>query len=84
MASNYQVATLFIGQLKNSCAFRNPVYQLSLEQLSIKTLALIARRTSDRGQTLHIMNIKKMHISDNSISFIITKKLKTTKRVLKQ
>ena len=29
------------------------------------------------------MNIKKIHISDNSISFVITNKLKTTKRVLK-
>ena len=28
------------------------------------------------------MNIKKLHISDTSISFIITNKLKTTKRFL--
>ena len=46
-------------------------------------MALIASTTSDRGQTLNLINIKKMHISDNGISFVITNKLKTTKRVLK-
>ena len=57
-------STLFIGQLKKSCAFLN---QLSLQQLTIETLALIVIETSDREHTLFSMNIKKMHISDNSI-----------------
>ena len=39
--------------------------------------------TSDRGETLHSMNITKRLISDNSISFITTNKLKTIKWVLK-
>ena len=59
------------------------VDQLSLKQLTMKTLALIAITTSERGQTLYLMNIKKMHISDNRFSFIMTNKLKTTKRALK-
>ena len=44
---------------------------------------LNAIRTLDRGQTLHLMNIKNINISDDSISFVITNKLITTKRNLK-
>ena len=47
---------------------------LSLKQLTIKTLDLIAI-TSDRGQALHLKNIKKIHIFYAGISFIITYKL---------
>ena len=48
------------------------VDQLYLKQLTIKTLALNAIITSDREQTLYLMNIKKMHLYDDSISFVIT------------
>ena len=41
------------------------------------------KTTSDRGQTLHTMNIKKLHICNTSILLIITNNLKTTKRLLK-
>ena len=61
----------------------HPVDQLSLKQLIIKTLALIVITTSDRSQTLHLMNIKKMHISDTSIPFTVTNKLKNINRVIK-
>ena len=61
----------------------HPVDQLSLKQLTIKTLASIAITTSDSGQTLHSINTKQMLMSDASISFFITNKLETTKRVLK-
>ena len=37
----------------------------------------------EKGQTLHLRNMKKLHISDTCISFITTNKLNTTKRVLK-
>ena len=66
-------STLFMDQFKKYCVFfkpRHPVYQLSLKQLTIKTLDLIAITTLDRGQTLHLMNIKKMYISDTV--FLIT------------
>ena len=64
------------------CIETIPINLLSLEQLTIKTLALIAK-TSDRGQALHLMNIKKLYNADACISFIITNKLKTTNCVLK-
>ena len=60
----------------------HPVDQLSLKQLIVKTLVLIAIPTSDRGETLNLKNDKKMYISDAGISFIITNKLKTIKWVL--
>ena len=62
--------------LNNSCDL------FYLKQLTIKILALIAI-TSDRGQTLHLMNIKKIPNSDDCIRFIVTNKLKFTKRVFK-
>ena len=55
-----------------------PVDLLSQKQLTFKTLALITK-TSDRGQALQLVNIRKMHFADTCISFIITNKLKTTK-----
>ena len=79
-------STLFYWPIEKVLHFLkswHPADQFSLKQLTIKTLALIAITTSDRGQTLHSKNIKKMHISYNSISFIISNKLKNTKRVLK-
>ena len=59
-----------------------PVDQLSLKRMTIKTLALIAITTSDRGQTLNLMNIKRVHISDTIISYM-PRKQKTINRVLR-
>ena len=61
----------------------HPVDLLSLKQLTIKTLFSISITTTGRGQTLHLMNIKNVRISDFSISCIKTNKQKITKRVLK-
>ena len=47
----------------------HPVDQLSMKKLTINSIAIT---TSDRRQTLHLMNKKKIHIPDNSISFIIS------------
>ena len=35
--------------------------------MHIKTLALIAITSADRVQTIHLMNIKRVHISETSI-----------------
>ena len=57
---------------------------LSLKQLTLKTIALIALTSSDRGQTIHKANIDNMLVGeDSSIKFIIKDKLKTTRKVLK-
>jgi len=56
----------------------HPHKSLSLRQLTLKTLALIALTSSDRGQTLHKMDIESTHVSGDSISFVILEPLKTT------
>ena len=57
---------------------------LSLKQLTLKCVALLALTTSDRGQTIHKANIENMIFgSDNSVQFVINERLKTTKKVLK-
>ena len=46
--------------------------------LTLKTLALIALSSSDRGQTLHSLNIDNMTIEDDTLCFVIFSRLKTT------
>ena len=56
---------------------------LSLKQLTLKTLALIALSSSDRGQSLHLANIRDIEISDDCIKFLIKSRIKTTRKTLK-
>lgn len=58
----------------------HPASSLSLKQLTLKTVALIALSSSDRGQTLHLLNIDKTHIDNEGLSFVIFDRLKTSKR----
>ena len=61
----------------------HPPSSLNLKQLTLKTLALLALSSSDRGQTLHAIDIEQTDIADNSIIFVINRRLKTTRRRLK-
>jgi hypothetical protein len=61
----------------------HPPATLSMKQLTLKTVALLALSSSDRGQTLHAINIEQTDIADNTVMFIINSRLKTTRRVLK-
>ena len=72
-----------VSQVLNFLKSWHPPSSISLKKLTLKTLALIAISSSDRGQTLHLLNINKVHLSPNKLSFVITDRLKTTKRVLK-
>ena len=46
-------------------------------------MALIALTSSDRGQTIHFMNIENIVQNEDSIDFIILDRLKTTKKIHK-
>lgn len=61
----------------------HPINSLSLKQLTLKTLALIALSSSDRGQTLHLMNIEQTELTGDSVKFLIYDRLKTTNKVAK-
>lgn len=45
----------------------------------MKTAALVALSSSDRGQTLHALSLKYCSLSTESIKFVIHKNLKTSK-----
>ena len=62
----------------------HPPENLSLKDLTLKTLSLIALSTSDRGQTIHLADPNKMVVEeDGSVNFLIDGRIKTTRRVLK-
>ena len=57
--------------------------KLSLKQLTLKTIALMAISSSDRGQTLHLASVKDMQIFNEKILFFIRDKLKHTRKIIK-
>ena len=58
----------------------HPPSVLSLEQLTMKTIALIACTSSDRAQTLESIDIEHSHVTDEAIMFPIYSLLKGSKR----
>ena len=61
----------------------SPLSSLDLKSLTLKTIALLALTTSDRGQTLHLISTKNISISDSKLKFVINEKTKTTRKFLK-
>ena len=60
-----------------------PIDSLDLKKLTLKTIALMALTSSDRGQTLHLASPKSMTISEDKVEFIILDRTKTTRKVLR-
>ena len=58
---------------------QEPLESLSLLQLSRKLLMLLALLSGQRGQTLHLIDIRNVHITDNSLKVVIGDLLKTSK-----
>ena len=61
----------------------HPPASLTMKQLTLKTVALLALSSSDRGQTLHAINVEQTDITSDSVVFIINSRLKTTRRIIK-
>ena len=57
----------------------HPANTLDLRKLTLKCLGLIALTCSDRCQSIHALDIENVHVSDNGITFVIYKLLKTTR-----
>ena len=49
----------------------HPSSQLSLKNLTLKTLSLIDLTSSDRGQTIHLMDIENTALSEGNVKFVI-------------
>ena len=56
-----------------------PAYTLALKELTYKLVMLIALVSAQRGQTIHLLNIKNMTKTESSYSFTITELTKTKK-----
>ena len=72
-----------VSRVLNLLKSWHPIEDLDLKRLTLKTLALIALTSSDRGQTLHMLNIKDMTYENDNIVFVNFCRTKTTRRVLK-
>ena len=59
---------------------RHPKESLSLKQLTLKTVALVALTSSDRAQSLHALREDNAHITPEGLTFVIPSILKHTKR----
>ena len=65
-----------VAKVLNFLSKWHPASSLSLKQLTLKAIVLIALSSSDRGQTLDLLDVNNVEITDSGISFIVTKKLK--------
>ncbi len=68
-----------INDVLNYLLTLHPISSLSLEQLTKKTLMLMALLSGQRGQTLQILNPEFMSRGSNVISFRIDKDVKTAR-----
>lgn len=72
-----------VRQLLNYLSSLHPASDISLKDLTFKTLALVALTSSDRGQTIHQMRVDQFTRTDNGLDFVIFNRLKTTRKILK-
>ena len=56
----------------------DPVEKLTLKDLTLKLLVLLLLITGQRGQSIHLLNITTMHLSDTSCVFNLTSHTKTS------
>ena len=74
------LVTWDVGKLLKFLAAWHPVNSISLKQLTLKTVALIALTSSDRAQTLHLMDVELIHTTpQGDLEFEIPALLKTRK-----
>ena len=74
------LVTWDVGKLLNFLAQWHPANSLSLKQLTLKTVALIALTSSDRAQTLHLLNVELIHTTpQGDLEFEVPALLKTRK-----
>ena len=74
------VVTWDVGKVLNFLAKWHPPSSLSLKQLTLKTVTLIALTSSDRAQTIHAMRVDRVSATPKGLDFVIYDILKTTRR----
>ena len=74
------VVTWDVGVVLRFLATWHPPDALTLKQLTLKTVALIALTSSDRAQTLHAMRVDRVSVTPQGLEFVIFDVLKTSRR----
>ena len=74
------VVTWDVGKVLNFLARWHPPSSLSLKQLTLKTVMLIALTSSDRAQTIHALRVDRVSSTPEGLEFVIFDILKTTRR----
>jgi len=57
----------------------DPIEKLTLKDLTLKLLMLLLLVTGQRGQSMHLLNVVTIHLSDISCVFNLTSHTKTSK-----
>ena len=68
-----------VSLVLNHLTTLDPVEKLTLKDLTLKLLMLLLLITGQRGQSIHLLNITTMHLSDTSCVFNLTSHTKTSK-----
>ena len=78
IVSRYRT-TWNVGLVLKFLAQLHPKEALTLKQLTLKTVTLVALTSSDRAQTLEALRVDKVHISSEGVVFIVDSILKHTR-----
>ena len=69
-----------VGIVLKFLAKWHPKETLSLKQLTLKTVALVALTSSDRAQSIHALRVDYAQFSDEGLVFVIPSRLKHTRK----
>ena len=70
------LVTWDVGKVLNFLATWHPAQSLSMRQLTLKTVALIALTSSDRAQTIHALNVDHLNYVSQGLEFNVPSLLK--------
>ena len=73
------IVTWDVGKVLRFLASWHPPSAISLKQLTLKTVTLIALTASDRAQTIHALRVDRVAITNQGLEFVIFDTLKTTR-----
>ena len=69
-----------VGKVLRFLATWHPPASLSIKQLTLKTVTLVALTTSDRAQTLQALRVDRVSSSPQGLEFVVFDVLKTSRR----
>ena len=74
------VVTWDVGIVLRFLATWHPPSSLSLKQLTLKAVALVALTASDRAQTIHALRVDRVASTNKGLEFVVFDRLKTSRR----